>query len=270
LKIVPSANLGNLGQQQGEVTSFDWKWYYSVPGLAIWLALIPAFVIPRANRNIRVLLILVPLAIVNLLWLIFMKFAGMNSTDAQEFSIIFNSMAVSVTVLWLIASLFANFRGAIRFLLSFATIVVVAGLSTLSYSTEISKETAIFLNLFLFLALTMLVAVTLSRRFCGGKYRPVRFMLWLAIWMLLVSVIATFGFIIIGSIIMSARLEFSAAMLMFTLAGLIFGLCLYMLNLPFMILGLVSCFFRERFCACIGLKPMPGVLKQVSIGQINE
>jgi hypothetical protein len=186
-----------------------------------------------------------------------MKFAGMNSTDEQEFSIVFNSMAVSVTVLWLIANLFTSFGGVIRFLLSFGTIVIVTGLGILSYLTEPSKETDMFLSLFVFIALTMLIAVSLSNRFCGGKYRPVRFMLWLAIWMLLVSVIATFGFIIIGSIIMSTRLEFSAAMLMFALAGLIFGLFLYMLNLPFMILGFTHPFFRERLCACLRLKPMP-------------
>jgi hypothetical protein len=259
LKIVPSANLGNLGQQQSEATNFDWKWYYSTPELAIWLALIPAFVIPRANRNIRVLLILVPLVVVNLVWWIFMKFAGMNSTGAQEFSIVFNSIVVSVTVLWLIVNSFASLGGAIRFLLSFGTIVIVAGLGILSYSTELSKETAMFLSLFIFIALTMLVAVTLSSRFCGGKYRPLRFMLWLAFWMLPVSVIATFGFIIIGSIIMSARLEFSVVMLVFALAGLIFGLCLYVLNLPFMILGFLHPFFRERFCACLKLKETPAV-----------
>ena len=82
-------------------------------------------------------------------------------------------------------------------------------------------------------------------------------MLWLVFWMLLVSVIATFGFIITGSIIMSARFEFSAAMLIFTLAGLVFGLFLYVLNLPFMILGFIHPFFRERFCSCLKLKEAP-------------
>lgn len=261
LTIVPSAaaDLGNLVKQQGEATSFDWKWYYSVSGLAVWLVLIPAFVIPRANRNIRVLLILVPLVIVNLLWLIFIKFAGMNSTDEQEFSIVFNSIAVSVTVLWLIANLFAGFGGAVRFLLSFGTIVIVTGLGALSYSTELSKETAMFLALFIFIALTILAAVTLSCRFCGGKYRPVRFMLWLVFWMLLVSIIAAFGFIIIGSIIMSARLEFSVVMIVFALVGLIYGLCLYVLNVPFLILGFIHPFFRERFCSCLRLKETPPI-----------
>lgn len=272
LKIVPSvaSGLGDLGQQQGEAASFHWKWYYSASGFVIWLVLILALVLPKANHDKRVLLILLTLVVVNLIWWLFMKFAGMNSTDAREFSLIFHSMAVSVTVLWLIANYFMRFGGAIRFLLSFGIVVIVAGLGTLSYSTEFSNETAMFLALFIFMALTMLVAIALSRRLCGGKYRPVCFMLWLALWILLGSMFAMFGFIIVGSIIMSSGPDFSVAILMFTLAGLIFGLCLYVLNLPFMILGFASSFFRERLCVCLRLKPMPVASKQADIGRINE
>lgn len=257
LKIVPSADLGQMGQQQGEAASFNWKWHYSAAGWVIWLALILAIVTPKANHDIQVLLILVPLVIVNLLWWLFLKFADMNSTDALEFGLIFNSMAVGVTVLWLIANYFVRFGGAIRFLLSFGAMVIVAGLGTLSYSTEFTNETAMFLALFIFMALTMLVAITLSRRLCRGKYRPVCFMLWLALWMLLGSLAATLGFLIVGSIIFSSGPAFSEAIFMLIVAGLIFGLFLYVLNLPFMILGFAHPFFRERFCACLRLKRMP-------------
>ena len=257
LKIVPSADLGQLGSQQGEAASFDWKCHYSAAGWIIWLALILAIIVPKANRDIRVLLILVPLIIVNLLWWLFMRYANMNSTDELEFGIIFNSMAVGVTVLWLIANSFARFGGAIRFLLSFGTVVIVAGLGTLSYSTEFSNETAMFLALFIFMTLTMLVAITISRRLCGGKYRPVFFLLWLALWVLLGSLVAMFGVLIVGSIIFSSGLDISGAIFMLILAALIFGLGLYVLNFPFMILGFANPFFRKRFCACLGLESTP-------------
>ncbi len=235
-------------------------------GLAIWLVLILALIVPKANHDIRVLLILLPLVIVNLLWWLFMKFTGMNSTDAQEFSLIFQSMAVGMTVLWLITNYFVRFGGAIRFLLSFVTVVIVAGLGTLSYSTEFSNETAMFIVLFILMVLTMLTAITLSRRLCGGKYRPVCFMLWLVLWMLLVSLIATLGFLIVALMVTSSGPSLSEMILMFALAGLIFGLCLYVLNLPFMILGFAHPFFRKRFLACLRLKPMPVAQKQVDYG----
>jgi len=257
LKIVPSADIGQLGPQQGEAASFNWKWQYSAAKWIIWLVLILAFVAPKANRNIRAPLILIPLIIVNLLWLLFMKYAKMNSTDAQQFTLIFNSMAVAVSVLWLIANYFVRFGGAIRFLLSFVTLMIVAGLGPWSYFAEFSGEMALFLALLIFMALTMLAAITLSRRLCGGKYRPVCFLLWLALWMLLGSLVATFGFLIVASVIFSSGPGFSELILMFALAGMIFGLCLYVLNLPFMILGFAHPFFRKRFCACLGLESTP-------------
>jgi len=270
LKIVPSADIGQFGPQQGEATSFDWKWYYSSAGWLIWIALILAFVAPKANHDIQALLILVPLVIVNLLWCLFMKFANMNSTDELQFGIIFNSMAVGVTVLWLIANYFLRFGGVIRFLLSFGTLVIVAGLGTLSYSTEFSNEMALFLALFIFMALTMLVAITLSRRLCGGKYRPVYFLLWLALWILLGSLVAMFGFLIVGSIIFSSGLDLYRAIFILIFAALIFGLGLYVLNLPFLILGFANPFLRERFCACLRLKEISEASKQADSSRIND
>jgi len=269
LKIVPSAELGQLGPQQGEAASFDWKWYYSAAGWVIWLVLILAFIAPKANHDIQVLFILIPLVVVNLLWRLFMRYANMNSTDELEFTLIFNSMAVAVAVLWLIANYFIKFGGTVRFLLSLGIVMIIAGLGTLFYSTEFSSEMALILALLIFMALAMLAAITLSRRLCSGKYRPVRFMLWLALWMLLVSLISTLGFSIVVSIIISSGQGLSELTLMSALAGLIFGLCLYVLNLPFFILGFANPFFRKRFCVCLGLKAMPESPKQAGTRRFN-
>jgi hypothetical protein len=89
-------------------------------------------------------------------------------------------------------------------------------------------------------------------------YRPLRFMLWLAVWTLLISLFTTFGFFVIGTIIMSGtRPDIPEMIKMLTLVSLIFGLCLYVLNLPFMLLGFLNPFFRERFCACLFTKSTP-------------
>jgi len=196
-------------------------------------------------------------------------YVSMNSTDKLEFGVIFNSMAVGVTVLWLMANSLTKFNGAVRFLLSLVIVMVIACLVTFSYSTEFSSEMALILVLSIFMALTMLSAITLSRRLCSGKYRPVRFMLWLALCMLLVSLISTLGFSIVLSIIMSSGQGLSELTLMAALAGLIFGLCLYVLNLPFFILGFAHPFFRVRFCATLGIKMIPGGSKKADCSRIN-
>ena len=256
---MPSADLGDVGPQQGEAVNFDWKWSYSAPGLVIWLALFLALTLPRANRNLRILLIFVPLVIVNLLWLAFKEVSNMPSSSASQFDTVFHSMAVGIAVLWLVVNYFERFGGVVRFLLSFGILVAVAGLGTLSYSTEFSNEVALLLALFAFLAITMLGATIIAGKLCKGKYRPLCFMLWLALCTLLGSLFATFGFFIVGTFIMSSGSgpDILEAILMLTLVGLILGLCLYVLNLPFMILGFVNPFFRERFNACLRLKSMP-------------
>jgi hypothetical protein len=103
--------------------------------------------------------------------------------------------------------------------------------------------------------------MTLSRRLCGGEYRPVRFLLWLALWTLLCSLVAALGFLIVASIIFSSGPGSYEAILTFVLAGSIFGLFLYGLNLPFMILGFAHPFFRERCCVCLRLKSIPSTVE---------
>ena len=260
LRIVPSADLGETGPQQGKAAVFHWKWSYSAPGLLIWLALIGAIVLPKANRDRRILLILVPLAIVNLLWLALKKVSGMPSATESQFDTVFHSMAVGIAVLWLVEDYFDSFGGFVRFLMFFGTLVAVACLGILSYSTELSNEAALFLALLVFFSITVIGAATAAGKLCKGQYRPLRFMLWLALWTIVASVFTTYGFFVVGNLIMSSgssvpyNLE---ALLMVTFVGLAFGLCLYVLNLPFMILGFTNPFFRKRFNTCLRLQLMP-------------
>ena len=228
--------------------------------------------LPKANRNPRILLILVPLVIVNLLWLAFKKALGMSSSDASQFDTLFHSMALGIAVLWLVVHYFNRLGGFVRFLLSFVTVVTVASLGILSYTTEFSNEMFIFLAFFAFLTITILCATTAAGKLCHWKYRPLSFMLWLALWTLLVSICTTFGFFIVGTAIMSSgsRPDTLEAILMLIFVGLIIGLCLYVLNLPFMILGFAYPFFRERFCACLCPKSMPTTAAQSDTNQLHQ
>lgn len=269
---MPSANLADAGPQQGETANFDWRWSYSAPGFVIWLVLILATVLPQANRNPRILLIFIPLVIVNLIWLLFKKISGMSSSSASQFDTIFYSMAVGIVVLWLLVRYFEKFRGFVRFLLSFVTVVAVAGLGTLSYTTEFSNEVILFLAFFGFLTITILCAATAAGKLCHWKYRPLYFMLWLAVWMLLVSLCTTFGFFIVGTTIMSSGSapDILQAIKMLIFVGLIIGLCLYVFNLPFLILGFTNPFFRKRFCACLCPRSIPIIVGNPDTNSSNE
>jgi len=220
-------------------------------------------VLPKSNRNRRALLIIVPLVFVNLLWLVFKKVSGMPSSEAQQFDMLFQSMAIGIAVLWLIVHKFGGSNGFVRFCLSLGILAVVAGLGTLSYYTGFSGETAIFVVLLVFMSIILLLAMTVAGWLCKRQYLPVRYMLWLGLCTLFGSAVAMIGVFIIGMLfIFPGQPKLMSVIFDLAGVGLIFGVCLYVLNLPYMILAFRSPFFRERFYACLRLKSMPTTIGQ--------
>ena len=82
-------------------------------------------------------------------------------------------------------------------------------------------------------------------------------MMWLALSTDLGSKVVVFCLTIVANFILSSGSSWSdipRALLTSVIAGTALGLGLYMLNLPFMILGFVNPFCRERFCKCLRLE----------------
>lgn len=270
LKIVPSADIGELGPKEGTAVVYNWRWYYSAPGLLLWLVLILVLVLPKSNHDRRVLLILVPLVFVNLLWLLFKKVSGMSSSDAQQFDILFQSMAIGIAVLWLIVHKFGGSNGFVRFCLSLGILAVVAGLGTLSYCTGFSGETAICLVLLVFMSIVLLLALAVAGSLCKRQYLPVRYMLWLGLCTLFGSVAAMLGFFIVGTLfIFPGQAKLASVIFEVAGVGLALGVCLYVLNLPYMILAFYSPFFRERFYMCLRLKSIPTTPGQTDVARLG-
>ena len=85
-------------------------------------------------------------------------------------------------------------------------------------------------------------------------------MLWLAMWTIGVCMVIVLGYFGIAMVIISIVRDIPGGLISVLLgalgASLGLGGCLYAIILPFMILALRSCFFRERFYACLRLKSM--------------
>jgi hypothetical protein len=257
LKIVPSAALGKAGPEQGEPVYFNWKWSYSASGLAIWVALILAMAAPKANRHPRMLLILIPLVIVNLIWLALKKGSGMPSSAAFQYDTVFHSITVGLTVLWLLMHNFSRLGGFVRFVMSYGLLLAVSCLGILSYSTEASQEAIILLAVFAILSMMVLGPITVAGRLCRGMYRPLRFMLRLAVWTVVGALLTMYAYVIVMTLLSAKPVPDIMTMVMLSFAGLILGLCLYALQVPFMILGFKSSFFRERFKTYLRLETIP-------------
>jgi len=251
LKIVPSADIGELGPKEGTAVVYNWKWYYGIPALALWVVLLGAIVLVKANRNPRALLIVLPLLVVNLLWLGFVRLLNFPSVARVQYKL-------------------GNRNQFVTFLLALIVVIVVGFVGLISYSV-VSNETTMFLSLLAILALAVLISFVLSSWRCREHYNGLRFILWLGFWTVIISIIAilTFMVVMFG---FEGRLPRNVIDMLrqVLVVGIVIGLLLYVINLSFMILAFYSPFFRERFYACLRLKSMPTTAKQADTDQLSE
>ncbi|HUW19980.1 MAG TPA: hypothetical protein VMW16_11825 [Sedimentisphaerales bacterium] len=259
LKVVASQDIGELGEKESSAVTYEWKWYYHVPGLLLWAILILVLVLIKANRSPRAWLILIPLLIVNLLWSVLRQLLHVPSAQGEMFGMVVNSLAAAVAVLWLVGDKIGNRSRLVTFLLALVIMAGVGVAGTVSYGmADFSEQTLSVLMLLGVLVLSTLLGFVLSGWRCRKRYSSVVFMLWLAVWVIAAAMASMLVLYTLVFIIQGVSISTFKVLMVACIVGLIFGLCIYIINLPYMILGLRSAFFRERFYACLRLKSMAG------------
>ncbi len=258
LRIVPSAEIGDLGPQEGTPAIYQWRWYYSVPGLALGVILLGAIVLIRANRHPRALLILLPLLIINLLWFALAWLLHFPSSARMQFGPIIVSYTAAIAMLWLCAHKLGNRNRFVTFLLAFA---LTGGLCAVGVASCLGwgfpREAMAGLVVLTVMVLVGLLAFALAGCCCRNHYGPVRFMLYLALWAVVICVAVTLSVYATVFLLQQAPVAISTVLLVAVIGGSVIGACIYAINLPYMVLALRSPFFRERFYACLRLKSMP-------------
>jgi len=249
LRIVPACALGALAPAEGEPVAYTWRWYYSATGLGLWIVLVLAMALPKANRTPRTLLILIPLAVAHVGWLTFRAAMGGNEPDNIAFGIMVYTLAAGSAVLWLLAHRLAAGRWYKTLLAALAVAVGVALVGGLSLGVE-SDEMVLAI---VFIG-AMMVATVLGYALAAWGYRTRR------AWRFLVlQAVGTVGAAFVGAFLMVLILAFivqggsdNVAQFLKTavLGGLIGGLMVFLVALPFAILGLSSPFFRQRLQMC--------------------
>jgi hypothetical protein len=263
LRIVPAISsseaIGSLGIKEGTATIYSWKWYHSVPGLGLWIVLALVILLVRDNRDPRVLLIFIPIFLVRLLWSLFQPILGAPSDVLAIIGVLVDALAVGMAVLWLLAYKLGKQNRFVSFLLVLGVLVTVSFVAIVSHQAWSSRAGLELLVIQALGIATMLLVFVLAGWHCRRRYGPWRFMLWLALWTAVISIVAFLIFFLITLIAEgpSDPLEELIRQLpQVLLVGLIFALCIYILNLPFMILAFTTPFFRKRFYAYFHLKSM--------------
>lgn len=220
-----------------------------MPTLPLWVLLGVLLVAPPHNRHRQAWLILVlPLGIAGLGALV--GLAGpSDNLDIMFFFLTWLSIAWASV--WLAAPWLRARRRAVRALAAWCVMAVVGVVGYFCYyGTSLSGDTTgVWAGYGSVFSATLVVAMMLSGYSCRRSYRMIKFMFWLALWM----PVAFFAGFVILLFFIAVAIEDPQVLLGLLCSGvgvtLIMSSCLYVLNVPVMVLVHFSPFYRERFHA---------------------
>ena len=140
------------------------------------------------------------------------------------------------------------YEGLVRVPLGLGLLVLAGLVTVLSAGRTISDPLFTILLIYMVVMGALLLgALALARRITHRRYVPLRFSLWLAVWTVLLIAISTGLVALVMQLVISKGTVDSRFLLTVTLTGAGLGLCLYAVNLPYLLLMFVSPFFRRRF-----------------------
>jgi hypothetical protein len=257
LKIVASQDLGELGDKEGKPVVYNWKWYYNLPGLGLWIILAAAFVFVRENRDRRALAILLPLGILNIAWSLFMDLLGAPSQVKGMFNGLFMSLTIGISVLWLLAHKIGHRKCILTFILSVLVMSLVGLVGVMSsFELTFSQELGAFVMLLAVAMLTTVTGLVLAGWSCRKRYGKVRLCVWFFAWTIVASTVDLLIYMIVMYNVTGGRIPISHMLSQLAKSILLVGLFIYVINLFFIILGFISGFYRERLYALLNLQPV--------------
>lgn len=208
--------------------------------------------VPKENRNLNTLLVIIPILVAYLLWSILQNLLGFDSESNILFTIIVNCIIAGAALLLLMGKTVGKIASGWGRL--FVCLLIAGGVVILNISLSgLGKgEYAITLIPFSGLLLSSLIAASAIMGWKSRKvYSKVSFAVKLGLWYLAANII-----IITGTMSLFAFFSpyFFWLMIIGTiLGGLIVGIVSYILFLPFVILTVKSPFFTERVYEYTGL-----------------
>jgi len=240
---------------------FHWRWHYHVPSLAVWGLIGLLLVVPKANRDRRAWLILVPLVVVMLVWRMPFRLTPLDPGDVEMFGSFLMCLAMGLTAVWLLGHRLAGLHWFGK-LLSTLTVMAATGLLWYlsSYGLGFADELAALMVYCGVSVFALSMAMGLAGLCCRGRYHPARFMGWLALWIVLMpmAVIAVIGTVVAVATGDVGNVAGFLVMAVLTVPVVLGGM-LYLLNLPFMLLAFNVPFYGARLRSALDLdRPVKG------------
>jgi len=258
------------GQLDSEPVFVTWTLLQHVKGLLLWLPLVLAVGLIRSNRSPQVLWLVIPLVLGKAGLTVLAHATNMPAEVAGIFEYLaFGPLVMGLCVILLLGEKLGRCRKALTWGLAFLILVGtgVMGIMAYGYSEQLNQG-------LIFMAIvdsTILLAPVLTAWCCRKRYTGWRFAFWLALW----TIVCCFISLIIYFLIMLATNEWgdqaTNMFMQMISASLAFGGVIYLIQLPFLLLGMLNRFYRPRFLGVLGLtKAADQNLTQPVIPEIEE
>ena len=268
-----SGNIGDLGPKEGTAIIYNWNPLYNLAGLLPWLLIAAAFVLLKENRRGQALWILLPVLVFKGIMcgiiVLMSALAGMPSEISLLFHALADCLLVGFVLNWLLGERIGNRNRFMTWLLAIIVFAAVWGASLVSIGTGTE---AMGVSVFIGITVSVLmISFALAAFLCRKTFGPVRFCLWMTLWVF----VFTNGLFLVVALIQIATMgmQYAAMMLLGILmgGGIYSGILLVGL-LPFEIILFANGFWRKRFESVFGLKaPTPPVFEpEVPVLQSKE
>jgi hypothetical protein len=245
---VASADLKGLGSNEGEPVYYFWNPLCNLIGLVSWLILLAAFVLFRENRRRQALWMMVPVLVIYIALKAYLKFSNPFSVETTIFLGLYETLVLGFAVIWLLAE---RIGGRNRFLTWLAALAVFLLFIGVSLSTLTSVFERIIMSVSQGMSVGIaLIAISLAAVMSRKRFGPVRFCVWVAVWLLIITPLLLLAAAAIQIRDVSGTFDNLIPILK---TSLIFAGVIIAGLLPFEILLFVNRFWRKRFDKVIGI-----------------
>lgn len=250
LKIVVSADLGEFGPVDGKPVTYNFNPIYHVQGFIPWLVFAMAFVVLKENRTARTALLLIPIAVLGLLYSIVKHMMRMDSGGSSvQLDFMFRVLVLGFSMIWLLAERIGNRSRLVTCLLAILIYLGFLGVDLLGGG--FGKDTVAMACFAGASILAIFFALLLAGLIAGKPFNIARFLIGLPA--ALYTLVLILFLIVMRALTGNGDYPFSSMIVEALMASFFTALIYYVSLLPFVVLLVNSPFWRKRFDAVLGV-----------------